>query len=521
MSRQTRRLSDPPDYYYELNSKQQANWRRNTKRIEHNEELREQYPPFQSPSRVTIVHIHYRTPVETVDRLIWQARRTTRYAIDSESQMIDGQATGALVQVEFIHSTEDSTVVLFETRHLPEKNSFLFTSIEELCLIIFDENNEIISWGTLENELKNFRTLGLFKPGNHITEINLQDRFSGWYKQKESSHPAGEKRGERTWSSKSNIFDSPGVDNPTTARQGSDREEQRTIWSLQDAIASTFKEFLDKSETNGKWTCGLDQELGTWKMKIFSKDRYNPMEEKEKRSTMIRYAIDDCLAVSRLYFCMNSANKTPDNRYEIRTTNFNRTPPISRADELKQILFPRFDRQLPTNTLMIQTTTNRNRTVILSREDELKQIFIPRFDRHPSTLPSSNNDSNILTINPTSEEMNEFQQNRQDLTDEQLAEQKRAKSERQKRKNQKLKWKQQNLPHFQHKIKRPIYYQYDFRKIRAQLSDDKVNTSHQITINRRFSEVVIGFKSQDELERATRIVKINYFSKNQYNDRWG
>ena len=91
--------------------------------------------------------------------------------------------------------------------------------------------------------------------------------------------------------------------------------------------------------------------------------------------------------------------------------------------------------------------------------------------------------------------MNDFQQDHQDLTDKQLAEQKRAKSERQKKKNQKLKWKQQNLPHFKQKMRRPIYYRYDFRKIRAQLSDDKVYTSHQISINRRLSEVAIEFKS--------------------------
>jgi hypothetical protein len=33
--------------------------------------------------------------------------------------------------------------------------------------------------------------------------------------------------------------------------------------------------------------------------------------------------------------------------------------------------------------------------------------------------------------------------------------------------------------------------------------------------------VRIGFKSQEELEHATRIMRINYFSKNQYEERWG
>jgi len=89
------------------------------------------------------------------------------------------------------------------------------------------------------------------------------------------------------------------------------------------------------------------------------------------------------------------------------------------------------------------------------------------------------------------------------------------------RKNEKYKWKKQNRPDFNHKIKRPIYYKYDCKKIRAQLRDDDIHTSHQITINEKFNEVMIGFKSQRELERARNIMKINYFSKSQYIDRWG
>ena len=96
-----------------------------------------------------------------------------------------------------------------------------------------------------------------------------------------------------------------------------------------------------------------------------------------------------------------------------------------------------------------------------------------------------------------------------------------SKSEKQRRKNIKLKWKQRNRPDFQHKVKRPIYYRYDYRKIRAQLLDDNIFTSHQITINRRYGEVLIEFKSLEEQQYATKIMKINYFSRNQYMKRWG
>ena len=60
-----------------------------------------------------------------------------------------------------------------------------------------------------------------------------------------------------------------------------------------------------------------------------------------------------------------------------------------------------------------------------------------------------------------------------------------------------------------------------YRKIRAQLKDDDIYTSHQITIDENRGEVVIGFKSEHEQKRALEIMKINYFSKQQYDHRWG
>lgn len=59
----------------------------------------------------------------------------------------------------------------------------------------------------------------------------------------------------------------------------------------------------------------------------------------------------------------------------------------------------------------------------------------------------------------------------------------------------KLKEKLKHHPDFQNRTKRPIYYRYDYRKIRAQICDDDIHISHKITINKKFGEVVIGSKS--------------------------
>ena len=57
-------------------------------------------------------------------------------------------------------------------------------------------------------------------------------------------------------------------------------------------------------------------------------------------------------------------------------------------------------------------------------------------------------------------------------------------------------------------------------ELRAQLKADHVLTSHQITIDRHRQEVSIGYESAEEVEIAKEIIRINYFSKEQYLHRW-
>ncbi|CAF1313688.1 unnamed protein product [Rotaria sp. Silwood1] len=175
------------------------------------------------------------------------------------------------------------------------------------------------------------------------------------------------------------------------------------------------------------------------------------------------------------------------------------------------------------------TTTSTNIIMHLENElldiseDELIEILKPKFDKREPTSYSPHDEPYALTIETTQAEMNEFnlnEQQQQQLSNTQTTTSTISKSEKQKQKNEKLKWKQRNRPDFQNKLTRPIYYKYDFRKIRTQLRDDNIHTSHQITINRKYHEVIIGFKFRQELEHVTNIIKINYFSKAQYSDRW-
>jgi hypothetical protein len=64
----------------------------------------------------------------------------------------------------------------------------------------------------------------------------------------------------------------------------------RNKWSLQYAIVNTYGQFLNKKEKLNIWSRGLY--------------RRNDEEYNEKLLSMIKYAINDCLAVTKLAYTM-------------------------------------------------------------------------------------------------------------------------------------------------------------------------------------------------------------------------
>ena len=482
----TRSSKNPPAYYYTLNKKQQNNWRKNTHKIEKNENLREQYPPFRSSSSINIRHIHYQSTITMIDQLIKKATETKRYVVDTESQKGEYVNQGALIQIQFVHSINYSTIIIIEVKFLPDPRSMLFMKIKELCGIIFNNHNDIISWGPLSNEFRHFKHLDLVHLGK-LVEYDLQSLFSN-PDNEPITHPEMERRDEKT-GYLSMVDDTSSDDDEDELDFDYNDRLKRTKLnqpvSLQKAIETTFNKFLDKSFTVNHWKCGLDLDLNTWKDRLFSQRQYDEQIEKQQRQKMQQYAVDDCTAVADLFFHMY---------------------PDKINDHLK------IDSPMTTSTI---TTTNPRNDVSDISDDELPRTFFPRFDKPTATLPLEINQQIVPSLISSN---NERYEPAGQTTSE---EQQRIKAERQRKKNIKYKQKKQHQPNFQNKLKRPIYHRYDYRKIRAQLRDDGLHTSHQITINKNTSEVLIGFSSQHELERAKTIVRINYFSKSQYIDRWG
>jgi hypothetical protein len=478
MAQPARNSSDPPPYYYELNEDQKKNWMKNTRRIERNEYLKQKFPPFHTSSNISIIHIHHQTPIDIINELIMKAKEIRKYALDTESQKHKKQEKGALIQIQFIQSINQSTVILIETDHLPDPQSILYRKIKELCSIILNNNNKILTWGTIENEFKDFGHLNLIQIGK-IEHINLQSRFREWCNKK--THPAMERRDDEMNDDGKNVHD------PTF-------NDDYLLWSLQNAIAVTFGKFLDKSLTVNFWQCGLDLILNTWKKKILSRRGYNKQEEQQQRLQMIQYAVDDCTSVVELFFHIYPEEAEEQQVLEIPTTTKSTNMILDLENDLSDI-----------------------------SEDELIQLLKPKFDKKQATSRQVHDQSGELIITTTQHETNEPSPPEQEPTvlEPAPSTSKQTKKEKQQKKNEKLKWKRKHQPNFQLKIKRPIYHRYDYRKIRAQLLDDYIFTSHHIKINSQHNEVVIGFKSQEEVEHATKIMRINYFSKNQYYDRWG
>lgn len=475
MFQSQRCLSNPPAFYYQLTAKQQRHWRRTTKKIEHNEELRQKYPPFQAAAHIETIHIHHQTAIHTIDELIHKAKHTSKYVLDTESQKGKSHDHGALIQIQFLHSTSRSTIILIEVNHLPAYETPMFVRIKDLCNTIFSNKHQIISWGPLLQEIDHFQHLELIHIGEEIESIDLQSEFRHWHKHRRA-HPAMERRDDVEM--EENEFIAINQDNK--------------LWSLQDAIAMTFRKFLDKSETVNLWNCGLDLQLNTWHENWFGKRKHDWKLEQQKRSKMTQYAINDCASVAELFLHMYPSTVeqcvTPTDESMIEWTN-------------------------PLNELREKLST--------LEEDEIVERLRPKFyPKEGKPRPLSN--ERIESIEAASNEMNHFIGiNGEQMEGRPTVSTTNSKSERQRKKNLKLKWKQRNRIDFQNKLRRPIYHRYDFRKIRAQLRDDNIFTSHQITVNRQQDEVTIGFKSAKERDQASTIVRINYFSKQQYIYRWG
>ena len=209
-------------------------------------------PVFTPRNQPNIYLIHRFTDSNILHDLIRLAQRTKFYSIDTESDRFTRRP--ALIQIEFIDQTA-SVVILVETCHLPlQQQSLTFWLIRSLLKFIFVPSNVIYSWADAKKELADFVRYGLFAfdTVQQLHVFDVQAEFKRWYSSTYAHHPTG-----------------------------------THPWALQVAISTMFDEFLDKTETLNRWSRGLF--------------RYCvPDGHDSKLASMIKYAVNDCLAVTKL-----------------------------------------------------------------------------------------------------------------------------------------------------------------------------------------------------------------------------
>jgi len=236
-------------------------------------------PPFHPVNDYDVYLINHSTSTILMQTLIELARQTTTFTIDTEQDYYSHQP--ALIQIEMIR--EQSVVILVEVCHLPHPASVSSWLMRALFKVIFQRDKLILGWGDIVDELTTFIDYGLFSSHliKQINTIDVQHRFKSWYN-RQYPHGCG-------------LL--PHADDQTTCTcpyRPVKHENHR--WSLQKAIGYLFDEFLDKSRTKSNWSRRLD-----------SKDtrRFTITNRKEDDSReLIAYAVNDCLAVTKLFTTM-------------------------------------------------------------------------------------------------------------------------------------------------------------------------------------------------------------------------
>lgn len=237
-------------------------------------------PEFQPRQPFRIYYLHRLTSFMSIFYLIDKAQRTREYTIDTEGDPHTQQRL--LVQIEFIQTAdinEDSIIVLVELNRLPWFQSKLFHLFQRLFCSIFYPENRIFTWDNQKKHVEQLISYQLFNIDqlNHVDWIDLQVDFKFWYNRRYKH--------DRSCQDQTNDDDHPQC---TCEHRPYKWIHQR--WSLQLAVAHVFGEHLDKTYRKNNWHLGVDP-------------RWPTLIEHERKN-MIKYAVNECLSVTKLKMFM-------------------------------------------------------------------------------------------------------------------------------------------------------------------------------------------------------------------------
>ncbi|CAF1277523.1 unnamed protein product [Didymodactylos carnosus] len=163
----------------------------------------------------------------------------------------------------------------------------LISTIKLIWQNILDRHKGIKGWGNPMLELQSFLTFQMFTHHQIDGPItNVQNDYTLWNEGRVSPfgrHPNFESTGEAL-----------------QIHAPNDSLLDRV--SLQRAVSQFLNLFLDKQWTLSRWNAGLNKNLQTYIDTSLNGDKLdvNTLIQLQRRREMVKYAVNDCLAVSRI-----------------------------------------------------------------------------------------------------------------------------------------------------------------------------------------------------------------------------
>lgn len=257
-----------------ITGRQRQNIRTTLKKKLHEHELASTYTPF-TPSNYQQFFINRKTSDLTLLHLIEVCAISKIFIIDTESIIVRHRSNQpALIQIQILLPTSISYVLIIEVFHLPLATEPTFQLITQFFHTLFRSDKTIYIWGEI-SELNDFTSIGLFT-SNQIylsNNVNFQNLFKIYWNDNYQHTPPSIDR----------INDKPCQCEMCLGINSTNK------WSLQNAVAYTLNQYLDKRITKSDFNIGLDPQLYHFNLR-----------ELEHRQQLIHYAINDCLSIYQL-----------------------------------------------------------------------------------------------------------------------------------------------------------------------------------------------------------------------------
>ena len=266
-----------------------------TKKVKE-EFYRRLFPAYTSIHRHRLYFINECTPLFELFYLRELAGVVRGFVIDTESDY--PSQSPALIQILFLTSIdEESPLLLLESTFLPPADSLLFNHIRLLCADIFRSDAFLFAWGPLEMEIIRFTSFSLIVQPLLSFVIDVQSLFKIWFNRWILDFEVQSfMTNDHDQLDDVLIINAPTHD-PLLFLPAAQINERKILsaetWSLQDAIAYTFHQYLSKRCTLDRWSVGLDPRLTRTYGHAFN-----------NREDLIAYAATDCLSVAHLLFQM-------------------------------------------------------------------------------------------------------------------------------------------------------------------------------------------------------------------------